>query len=110
MLSAGFRIGSSYAKEAAISGVYLANWGSIANRLRRKSPTQALRPFQGRLGESFYIGSSNVKEAASRRVPRLLGELRSPRPEENARGGSPPRRETAVGPADRGLPALALSI
>ena len=37
MLSAGFSIGRNNAKEAAISGVCLANWESFANRPRRET-------------------------------------------------------------------------
>ena len=42
------------------------------------------------LSAGFSIGSSNLSEAALRRVLRKLGELHLPSPEGIARGGSPP--------------------
>ena len=43
----------------------------------------------GMLPAGFRIGSSNAKEAAPRRVLRMLGVLRQPPPEGIARGGCP---------------------
>ncbi len=54
MLSAGFSIGSSYSKAAA-----LRCWLRVP--LHRFAVPL---PFQGRLGESFSVGSSYAKEAA----------------------------------------------
>ena len=42
-LGESFSTGRSNLSEAAISGMYFANWGIFANRLRRKSPAGAPR-------------------------------------------------------------------
>ena len=76
-----------------LRGVCFNCWESFAHRPPRGKRLSALPT--GRCPQRFSIGSSHAKEAAPRRVLQLLGELRSP----------PPQRETAVGPADRALPA-----
>ena len=76
MPAENFSIGSPCAKEAAISGVCCASWGSFAHRLRRETPAGAARRAGDllRLYSAFYAAQciSISIGAALRRLRRTL--------------------------------------